>query len=352
MIRFSLCYTRYFDVLKCWRLLQEVDTSYYKRLINEVPPGLVSVPIIVHCLVEQVAAYAWPLEDIKALEVANENRRFLLAMDEAFKKLGHPKWMGVDRDVDSNLAKRFEMLYNFSQKDAAQSVVLNSNDQLNSLTNGKNSEGLPAPESDTQGEVVLTLKTAKDNVSTMSEGTGKDSKEKSSVKAEAVKPKSGRGSPAKEEAGGGKKSKKGGTSPSLKEDIHSVSDINFPPENGENPSGLKLSEDMHISATCGECTSHAAITGTCGVHHEHVDMGDEIELRKAGTPEIPYNPYLKPADLDERLNVTHEFDTVTRLLLKLKPQKPQFMNSVDVMKVEGHLSKIRATPGNSLNNLQ
>ncbi|KAL2610808.1 hypothetical protein R1flu_022500 [Riccia fluitans] len=295
--------------------LKEVDTSYYKRLIREVPLGSISVPIIVHCLVEQVAAYSWPTEDLKALEVMKDNKRLLQGMEETFRKLGHPKWTGVDLD---NNSKRFKMLYNFSQRDVAQSLIPDANE----VSNGENDSKSP-PKSGLNGTSPSNI----DQVLIKKTGGSHP------TKGETIIP---LGLSSREDTGSNK---------FQQHDGGPRSDLSIPSEYETKELDMVISGDMHVSSTCGDCLEHEAVTGRCAVHHDHVDMDDEVELRKPETPELPYDPFQNPKDLEERLNVTHEFDRVMRLLLSSKPYKPQFMNSVDVANVEEYMSKIRDTPG-------
>lgn len=63
--------------------------KYYTALLDEVPPELVSVSVILHCLVEQVAVYNCPIEDLEALEVAKANKQLAKDLENSFHKLGH-----------------------------------------------------------------------------------------------------------------------------------------------------------------------------------------------------------------------------------------------------------------------
>jgi len=68
---------------------QDVSMKYYTALLDEVPPELVSVSVILHCLVEQVAVYNCPIEDLEALEVAKANKQLAKDLENSFHKLGH-----------------------------------------------------------------------------------------------------------------------------------------------------------------------------------------------------------------------------------------------------------------------
>ncbi|KAH8944050.1 hypothetical protein BDL97_13G088400 [Sphagnum fallax] len=68
---------------------EDVSMKYYTALLDEVPPELVSVSVILHCLVEQVAVYNCPIEDLEALEVAKANKQLAKDLENSFHKLGH-----------------------------------------------------------------------------------------------------------------------------------------------------------------------------------------------------------------------------------------------------------------------
>ena len=63
--------------------------AYYKALVNEVPVDLVSIPVLLHCMIEQVSVNDCPIEDLEALEVAKANKRLAAGLDSSFQRLGH-----------------------------------------------------------------------------------------------------------------------------------------------------------------------------------------------------------------------------------------------------------------------
>lgn len=74
-----------------------------------------------HCLLEQVATYHWPVEDLKAIEVSNLNKQIRNGIYHEFEKRGHPKWIGVEEDIEERIPTRFEGPYkvvNMETKDA------------------------------------------------------------------------------------------------------------------------------------------------------------------------------------------------------------------------------------------
>lgn len=128
--------------------LQETDHNYYNHLLNEFPQGLVTVPIIMHCLVEQVAAYDWPVEDIKAIEVANLNKVVRDGIFDEFEKLGHPRWVGLQRDAPEGLETRFDMMYNFARLEGEATLATAGSD---------NKVGFPGEDRFTQGKIFILV---------------------------------------------------------------------------------------------------------------------------------------------------------------------------------------------------
>lgn len=61
---------------------------YYNALLNAVPTEWVSLPVLLYCMVEQVAYYDCSLEDMEALEVARINQRMAKGFDKSYDKLG------------------------------------------------------------------------------------------------------------------------------------------------------------------------------------------------------------------------------------------------------------------------
>lgn len=62
--------------------------TYYKALLNAVPTEWVSIPVVLHCMVEQVAYYDCSIEDMEALEVARNNQRLAKGFDNSIQRLG------------------------------------------------------------------------------------------------------------------------------------------------------------------------------------------------------------------------------------------------------------------------
>lgn len=62
--------------------------DHYKHLLDEVAPELVTVPIILHCMVEQVAVVDCGKKDMEALEAANQRKEARLLLEQAFLNLG------------------------------------------------------------------------------------------------------------------------------------------------------------------------------------------------------------------------------------------------------------------------
>lgn len=62
--------------------------TYYKALLNAVPTEWVSIPVLLHCMVEQVAYYDCSIEDMEALEVARNNQRLAKGFDNSIQRLG------------------------------------------------------------------------------------------------------------------------------------------------------------------------------------------------------------------------------------------------------------------------
>ncbi|CAM6096484.1 unnamed protein product [Calypogeia fissa] len=238
---------------------QETDRSYYNHLLNKFPQGLVTVPIIVHCLLEQVATYQWPREDIEAVELLNWNKRIRNGIYHEFKKLGHPKWIGVQGDIGEELPTIFEGPYNVEHK--------------------KTKVTLPSKEV-SNGDVLPGAKVQETLVG---------------------------GSP------------------------------------------LKCRQDEFEASTTGCCALHWNNTDTScpTIHKSHVDGRDEPVLRKGHITKV-YNPYAQVKELEDRLRVIHEFDTITQVPPISKPVELELnTESINPTKVQQCLSMLRAAPARS-----
>lgn len=108
-----------------------------------------------------------------------------------------------------------------------------------------------------------------------------------------------------------------------------------------------------IPGACGERELHRVLqTNNCTLHAVHVDVEDEPLLRKAGITDALHDPHVQARELEERLNVMHEFDSVTQLLTTLKPPKYEFVNPVDVIKMDQYVSMLCGIPGMSARSRQ
>lgn len=83
--------------------------NYYKALLDEVPWNLISIPIIVHCIIEQVSIYECLIEDLEILGVAKENQHMAKRLENTFQKLGHGlSCMRKPADILVDLMERIE----------------------------------------------------------------------------------------------------------------------------------------------------------------------------------------------------------------------------------------------------
>jgi hypothetical protein len=83
--------------------------TYYKALLDGVPLDFISIPIIVHCMVEQASISYCPHEDLESLEIAKKNQHLAKGLDDTFQKLGHGfSCMRKPSDILIDLMERIE----------------------------------------------------------------------------------------------------------------------------------------------------------------------------------------------------------------------------------------------------
>lgn len=113
-------------------------------------------------------------------------------------------------------------------------------------------------------------------------------------------------------------------------------------EKAVDSSIIKPGEDESKAKQC--CDVHGEKTFMCAIHESHVGGKDEPVLRKGQVTKV-YDPYVEAKDLEDKLNVTHELDTITQLSAIIKPLDLEITGSFNATKVGQHLSMLRATPG-------
>ena len=302
--------------------------TYYTALLNAVPPSWISIPIILHCMVEQVAYYDCSIEDMEALEVTKCNQRLAKGFDVSIQRFGH----GL-------------------------SCMRRSSDLLNEII--EEIKAKQAEEDMQTAEEMLTnfLKTAGDNVERRIE-------EEKKLAAEAA------AKLAEEEAIKAAAIAAGERQPSIvpetrKSSRKASSFKNVQESSKEGKKSLKEEKKKSLTEGRKSLPSARNLSTTKKDGEEKSSRkGSSMMQRRSKTPSqrtraptvvVSWDPaaaeiseLLKDAsviDDEEHSLIVHESSRVGRLERSVKQKALEFLESVDVIQVEKHMLALLAYPG-------
>ncbi|XP_073389288.1 uncharacterized protein [Physcomitrium patens] len=292
---------------------KDVNVTYYKALLDTVPAEWVSLPILLHCMVEQVSYYDTSLEDMAALEAANANERLATGFDASILRLGQ----GL-----SCMRRSSALLHDIVEEIRAKQAEEDLNTVEEMLKVFLEIAGNEAERRNEEAE-----KLAADAAAKAAEGEVAATVDAIAVgKEPPEKRKSHRKSVLKlvQDSEGDKRSMKDGLK-SSKDNGRNSSKDDWQRTSREMSSRTGLTLKQGLSKTGSKKESHISWDPAASEFKELVGASAEKG--------------------DEHSLVMYEFSRVDRLERTVKHKALEFLDSVDVVNVEKHMLSLLGYPG-------
>lgn len=302
--------------------------TYYKALLNAVPTDWVSLPIVLHCMVEQVAYYDCSIEDMEALEVTKCNHRLAKGFDASIQRLGH----GL-----SCMRRSSDLLNEIIEEIKAKQAEEDMQTAEEMLKNFLKIAGDGAEERIEEEERLAAEAAAK-------------LAEEEAIKAAAIA--SGERKPAaiSEEK---RKSSRQASRLKLLQESTKDGKKSVKEERKSSAGGSKSADGRKLSATGKAGEKQLSRKGSSMMQRRSKSPS---QRSRSSTVTVSWDP--AAAEISELLEdsstrkdeehslVVHEFSRVGRLERTVKQKALEFLESVDVVEVEKRMLSILAYPGN------
>jgi hypothetical protein len=295
---------------------------YYTALLNAIPIDWVNIPIILHCMVEQVAYYDCSIEDMEALEVNKSNRRLAKGFDASIQRFGHS--LSCMRRSSDLLNEIIEEIKAKQAEEDMQTIEEMLKNFLKIASDKANQRLEEVEKLIAEAAAKLAEEEAiKDVVIAIGEQKSLLEKRKSSKMASNLKL-------LQESAKNGK---------SLKEGKKSLAIGSKSLTDGKKPSkaGIKKASQKGSSITqpYSKSSPQSAQSSTVTVSWDPAAAEISELLKDSLTRK------------EEELSlVVHEFSRVGRLERIVKQKALEFLESVDIIEVEKRMLSLLAYPGN------